>query len=329
VTTPTERLERRYQLLLHCYPAAWRRHRGDEMIAVLLAQAEDEGRATVSLAAAVDLVGHGLEERLEALLRWLPASLRRPVATVSLTVAAGLALVMLAGEVIGAHDRLPPEEIHTHSQYFTSGPFLTIGVGMYVAYLSAALLVVLGHGGLGRLLALLTVGYAAWMRWPLWFGGGYPTPRPMVLVLFGLLGVLIALSTIRADRRTARRLVGFGAAFVVALVLGGALTKFWLDWSVGTLTTSGNVALATLATVLPLVGGAALLIAAVFSGRYPGWPAAIAVAAFPVVLFCTAVSREVNPARADSRALIPVCYLAVLGLVALSHHVGRRRIIAG
>lgn len=300
---------------------------------MLLDQAEAAGRTRISIGVAADLVGHGVEERLEHLLRWWPSG-RQQVAAAALVVAAGLSLLMLAGEVIGAHYRPPAAEVSDYSVYFLSGPFLSIGVGLYGVLLAAALAALLGHGGVARLLALLSVAGAGWMlsagwsRWQLG-AGGYPVPRPMVLVLLGLLALLATLATVRVTPRTARRLTGWGGGFLVALVLGIALTKPWLGWSVGTMTTSGLVALANLATVLPFVAGLALLVAAVRSRSHPGWPSALAAVAFPVVLFCTAVSVAVNPLQAGTRTLIPFAYLAVVLLVALASRRVRRRALAG
>lgn len=321
----SERLERRYRWLLRCYPASWRRQHETAMLAVLLDQADAAARSRVSAADVVDLVGHGAEARLDVVLRRLPDRLRNQVAAVALVVAAGLSLVMLVGEVLGARLRQPAEEISGYSLYFTSGPFLTIGVGLYLALMTAALFVVLGHGGPARLLVLCTVGYTVWRRWPVGSAGHLPVPRLLVLVLFAGLGVLAALATIRPSRRAARRMVGLGAAFVAAVAVGLMLSRPVLGWSIGTMATSGNVAFAALAAVLPGVGGAAVLIAALVNGRHPGWPSAIAVAAFPVVLFCTLTSQMVNPDRSAERALFPLYYVLVVTAVALVHHRGRRR----
>lgn len=327
MTTATDRLEHRYRQLLRCYPKGWRRRHEDEMITVLLDQAEADGRGSVTIRTALDLIGHGAEERLDSLLRWLPTRLRDQVAVVALVLAAGLSLVMLVGEIIGAQLRPPPEDIHVYGLYFLSGPFLTIGVGLYLAFLTAALLAVLGRGGLARLLALAGVGYALWMPWS--FGaGGYPGPQPVILVLMAGLGVLAALATTRVNRWTSRRMVGYGAGFVAAVAAVLLLTKPLLGWSVGTMTTSGNVALAALATNLALVLGAAIVISAVTSRQPEEWPAAIAVAALPVVLFCTGVSQSVNPAHAGPRALIPLGYVLVVAAVAAAHHRGDRRSVA-
>lgn len=324
MTTAADRLERHYRRLLRCYPRAWRQQHEDEVVGVLLDQAEAAGRATVTVGAAVDLVGHGLEERAESLLRWWPRRWREQTAVVALVAAAGLSLLLLVGEVIGAQARPPAEEIHHYGQYFISGPFLTVGVGLYLALMSAALLVVLGRGPVARLLVVAAVGDTLWMR----HSWGYPLPQLQVQVLLGGLALLAALATVRPSRRVSRGMVGLGAGFVVALGVGILLSRPVLGWSVGTMSTSGNVAFAVLATVLPFVGGAAVVVAALEGHRHPGWPAAIAVAAVPVVLFCTIVSQAVNPVQAGPRTLIPLGYVLVVGVVAAGCRRGRRRAVA-
>lgn len=60
-TEPLEVLERRYRLLLRAYPRAWREHREDEIIAVLLAGTA--GRTRPFAREALDLLRFGLVER--------------------------------------------------------------------------------------------------------------------------------------------------------------------------------------------------------------------------------------------------------------------------
>ena len=42
-------LERRYRMLLRCYPRAWRRAHGDEMVGLLLDQAGDQRRSQLGI----------------------------------------------------------------------------------------------------------------------------------------------------------------------------------------------------------------------------------------------------------------------------------------
>jgi hypothetical protein len=61
-------LERRYRRLLACYPAAFRREHEQEMLAVLMAGAE-EGRSWPRLAEVADLLRSATSTRLRARLR--------------------------------------------------------------------------------------------------------------------------------------------------------------------------------------------------------------------------------------------------------------------
>jgi hypothetical protein len=56
-------LARRYRRLLLCYPRAWRRERGEELVATLL-EAAPPGRTRPSAREAANLIGHGLRARL-------------------------------------------------------------------------------------------------------------------------------------------------------------------------------------------------------------------------------------------------------------------------
>lgn len=315
------RLERQCRRLLRVYPAAWRRRHEDEMASMLLDQAEAEHRTHLNAGTTLDLVGHGLEERLDSLVRWIPDRLRTQISMAALVVGAALGLILLIGEVLGARARPPAADIHDFGPYFISGPFLTIGVGLYLAFMGAALLTVRGHGGPARLLLVAALGYTVWMHSPIW-AGQYPTPRVLVLALFAGLAVLGSSATIRPTRPAARGMLGYGAMLTLAIAVGLIASKPVLGWSVGTMSTSGNVAFAALAAVLPVVTLIAVVTAAARSSRHPGWAAAVAIATFPIVVFCTIASQIVNPYQATERAFYPLYYLLVVVTVALAH---RRR----
>ena len=312
--TPQDRLEARCRLLLSCYSKRWRERHEDELVSVLLEAMEAEGRSGPGPTTSLDLVGHGLEDRLDSILRRVPERLRRQTASAALVVAAGLSLLLLVGEVIGARARPPAEEIEHFGEFFISGPFMTIGVGLYLAFMTSALLVVWSRAGLARVLLLTATAYSAWML--VTAGGAYPVPRAAVLVMFVGLGVLASLATLELGRPARRRLVSAGAAVSTLAVVGLLLTKPLLGWSVGTMTTSGNVAAAALAVVLPVLAGASILLAVSLRSRWPGWAAALAVTGVPLVLYCTAISVSVNPVHTASRSIIPLAYVLVLTCVA-------------
>ena len=60
--------------------------------------------------------------------------------------------------------------------------------------------------------------------------------------------------------------------------------KPFVGWSLGTVTTSGNVAFMALATALPYICAAALAYACSTAARRPGWLTATAVTTFPLVV---------------------------------------------
>ena len=325
MTAPERRLARRCRRLLRCYPRSWREHREEEVIGLLMQQAAAEQQSTAGLRTVIDLIGHGLEARLDTALRWLPWRLRERIATAALVVVAGLSLLMLVGELIAAHIRTASGEVLNHN-YFTSGPFLSLRAGMYVGYIAAAVLCVAGRPGLARLAVLSATAYAAaCVPSELWFIG-FPGPRLLILVPILMLGVLAALATIETTRTSARRVIGHGAAFVAGGGVAFLVTKPFLGWSLGTVSTSGNVAYAALATALPFVGAAALVYAGLAVRRWSGWLTATAVTVFPLVVFCTAVNQVVMGARrSDIVLLTPLCYALALLLVAIAARRGRRR----
>ena len=326
MTGSADRLERRYRRLLRWYPRSWREHREEEVVNLLIEQAAAEQRSRVEVRTAVDLIGHGLEARLDAALSWLPWRLREQVATVALVAAAGLSLLLLVGEIVAAHVRTASGEVLNYS-YLTAGPILSIGVCMYLGFLSAAVLCVARHPGLTRLLALSATAHAiACMVGEIWFRG-FPGPRLLVLVPLFTLGVLASLATIRTTRSSARRLAGYGATSVVGVGAAFLATKPLVGWSFGTVTTSGNVALMALATALPFVCVAALVYAGSTVRRRPGWLTATAITIFPLVLFCTAVNQVVmGPSRSDVVLLAPLYYaLAAVLLATVTRRRGHRR----
>lgn len=128
MTASEGRLERGYRRLLRCYPRSWRRYREEEVVSLLMEQAAAEQRLTVGLRAAIDLIGHGIEARIDTTLRWLPWRLREQIAMAASwsqpVFHRSCWWAISSGSIPAA-----PEESN-YGQYFISGPFLTIGVGM-------------------------------------------------------------------------------------------------------------------------------------------------------------------------------------------------------
>jgi len=288
-------------------------------------QVAAEQRSRVGVRTAIDLIGHGIEARLDTALRWLPWRLREQIATAALVVVAGLSSLLLVGEIIAAHIRTASGEVVNYS-YFTSGPFLSVGVGFYFGYVAAALICMAGRAGLARLVVLLAMAYAATcVPWEVWFGG-FPGPRLLILAPILMLGVLASLATIRTSRSSARRLIGYGAGFVASVGIAFLVTKPLVGWSLGTVTTAGNVAFLALATALPFICAAALTYASFTAARRPGWLTATAVTTFPLVVFCTAVNQVVTgPHRSDAILLTPLYYALAVVLATIAHRRRHRR----
>ncbi len=95
-------LERGYRRLLVCYPRAFRRENGDEILGVLLSSARD-GQRRAGLAESADLIRGGLRMRLRPATPPPPATVRGAVRLMWAGAAAELAtlitVVLTAGTV--------------------------------------------------------------------------------------------------------------------------------------------------------------------------------------------------------------------------------------
>lgn len=312
------RLERGYRRLLRLYPRDWRAHREEALVSLLLQRAADEHRTRVGLADTLDLVGHAAEARLDRACAWLPWSVRDKVASAALVTASVLALLLLIGEIIGARYRLAGT-----SPYFTGGPVQSIGALLYLGFLLAVLLWVRQRAVGARLLVVLSTAYALGALLPV---GERILPRPQgfVLVTFVLLGLLSSLATPRTAGAVIRGVLRYGSVLVVAIALGVVLTRLPLEWSFGTMTTSGMVAFTALATVLPFVAVAALGYAAWLEGRHPGWLFAVMASVFPVVVCCLLVHVDVTARDWTRVGLGSTLYLGCTVVVGLLIHERRR-----
>jgi hypothetical protein len=112
-------LERGYRRLLACYPRSFRQDNEDEMLAVLMAAAE-EGQTRVGLAEAADLIGGAVRMRL-----WPAAPRPAAVRTAVRLMCAGaatelvviLAVVMTMGRVQAAVAARYPADVHATLVY--------------------------------------------------------------------------------------------------------------------------------------------------------------------------------------------------------------------
>jgi hypothetical protein len=97
-------LERRYRLLLACYPKPFRREHEREMLAVLMAGSPD-GQRWPRLADAADLLGHATVMRIRRqFLRSWAFERRRPRLFLGVHLASGIWLLVLTAILYG-YDR--------------------------------------------------------------------------------------------------------------------------------------------------------------------------------------------------------------------------------
>jgi hypothetical protein len=126
------RLERRYRRLLACYPRAFRRENEDEILAVLLACAQD-GKQRPGLAASADLIKGAIRMRLRMAGR-PPRTVRAVIRLICAAAAAELAVLITviatAGSVRSAvARRYPGLPVIQHA----------VNVNLVIDYISASL----------------------------------------------------------------------------------------------------------------------------------------------------------------------------------------------
>ncbi|WP_162907190.1 hypothetical protein [Allorhizocola rhizosphaerae] len=188
-------LERRCRLLLHAYPADYRAHRGDEIVATLLDSAGPH-RTVPPLGDVLDVLGHALRRRMAAFDLHLGVPLAAPWA---LALAAGLSAF--------AWWRIEPV-------IPTTGPLA------YAAWLSALAGWVLLRPGAAR--ALIGVAIAATLATAL-LAVFVPPERPPVWVIMSLTGLgCIALAGYRPPTLESR--FNVLAATVAVIVACGVVS---------------------------------------------------------------------------------------------------------
>jgi hypothetical protein len=206
-------LERRYGSLLATYPAAYRRQRRAEMVGTLMESARP-GQRWPSVADAVDLLAGGVRHRLGlSSVPGLAAGLAI-AGPIALALAAGIGGLYLTAEL-----RAEPWEVPVGYRGF--GPFPTIGVVVYAAWILAGL----GRAALGRLTSRWLIGVALALTVlvvPLAAATGRTRPSlPLLapLFLFGLVALLASREALtRRQRRVALVLPVAAAAAFMGLV---------------------------------------------------------------------------------------------------------------
>ncbi|HEV3068366.1 MAG TPA: hypothetical protein VGY50_10995 [Streptosporangiaceae bacterium] len=161
--TGPSRLERRYQRVLACYPKAFRRESGDEILAVLLATAH-EGQRRVGLAESADLIRAAARMHfgLSRAPRPVRDAVRHMYIGAVLTLAALVTVLVTLGGVRSAavHD-------------LTAGQWPTVMLTQVGFWLASA-----------------PIGAAVWL-WLAWANGqGYHWARPAFVAFFCVLTIV-------------------------------------------------------------------------------------------------------------------------------------------
>ncbi|MBQ1025496.1 hypothetical protein [Micromonospora sp. C95] len=247
-------LERRYRQLMRAYPTDYRHDRGDEIVGTYLDLA-DPRRRWPSVADAADLVRGGLRQRLRAAgaTDLIPGV--RLAALLALTTAA-----FLAGFWTLVEQSPPPTEAGVP----TFGPFESIGIVAWLAWVISALLVLVAPGRPTRVAIAVAVlaTVAVLLVSPV---VGLPRPPLLVLVPQVALGVL-ALAVDSRLPMPARALPIVAAAGGAAFAGGAGNQLYW-----GSYRWTSELLLPATGVVLL---GVALLLAvglAVLRDRRGGW----------------------------------------------------------
>ncbi|XTZ18294.1 hypothetical protein ACQSSU_13460 [Micromonospora echinospora] len=241
-------LERRYRRLLRAYPPEYRRTRGDEIVGTYLDLAgPDEERP--SLADAVDLLRGGLRQRLRAVgaTDVLPGV--RLAATLALTAATVLATGWFVRDL-----HPPPADLG----YPSFGPFASVGVLAWVAWLLAAVVAGLAPGRATRVAVagavLLTVAVV-----PL---GAVPAlPRPALSVLVPQVALGLLALALPAHPSIGIRWLPTLAGLATALAthhLASGLSDGWGYYGWTTVTLLSTVGVGLMVVVVLLAAGLAL-----------------------------------------------------------------------
>ncbi len=281
-------LEGAYRMLLQAYPASWRAHREDEVLSVLMMDAEHGGRRRPGIGESVNLVLHGLGARLDALLSPMPHRVRDRVALLALICGAAVSVVSLTfGEL-----RLPGLTYPGLRQpWHSPAPFFSAGVAVYVCWIASALLHLTGRPRAGRgavqAAGLLTVSLPVLQR-----AGNMVAPPLYWLTFLTGLTLLTVQGDPGADGSSRRaRTVALLLFTVVVSQIAAPLP--WLlatlRGDVGLLTGEdprnafyrGSGGLSAVSQESVTMVAVALIVALVVSRRHPGWDRAVTVTALP------------------------------------------------
>ena len=228
-------LERRYRAALDWYPSSWRAKNGEAMLGTLLDEAEATGRDKPRLGDLANLAMHGLRAQLVRLSLVVPARVRDRVSAITLATGFAFALVMfVAAEWAPWAARGPwngwiADWRPMGGEVPGFGPFASAAAGLYLLWIVAFVLAIVGLPRVASVTLILTLPTSAVI---IDLGTRVETmryvrlaPDGSVLLLLGTLAVIASLGL--ATRRGQR---GRGAVWLLVSAFGalGALAAMEL-----------------------------------------------------------------------------------------------------
>ncbi len=308
--------ERHYRRALLAYPKRWRDNHGEQLLGVLLDAAEDPAQERAHHVEIVDVVRHGVAERLSVLGRPFSGAVRNRLAALAIVNGVALAAVMLLTVGLGPQDRAGSSAPATGDGGAAAGSGLSaqqfdLMTPVYLGWLVVFGFAVARRPRPMRRSALLTAGCTAMVPVTAQVTG---MQRPLLhqLAIFGVLALLAAAVDLYTEQVRPAVVVGLTAA--VGYVAIAAIRTF----------ADGNVGYAQVSDQLggmsrPL-GVGCLLLAALFAaiGR-SSWSAPLLLVAIPWSAFgvWNAVTQPNSPDRPDQALLVAL--LAVGAALALIH----------
>lgn len=221
-------LEVRYRRLLSWFPAQWREYREEEVLAVLMAGASEEGRTRPTGAERWDLMRHGLVARVDALAS---VEMRRRTATLAACSGAVLALACLVlGELV---PWLGPSIWASGGNAVVGATSPGYGVILYGLWLVAVVLMAGWRARFGR--QLLVAVSALALTGP-WLGDaiGLTVPPLYLCVVLGVLAALAAVAEVTPRfGHTTMDVLRTGVVIVVSAALMGFAAHPAMVWWTG------------------------------------------------------------------------------------------------
>jgi len=227
-------LEQRYRRALSWYPRRWRDANEDAVVGTLLDVADESGERTPSKSDLRSLRLHGLAAHFTFLGRILTPAIRDRVSAIALGTGFALSAWAAFFEVANARGLDRFSSLSGHGTATTFGPFVSLGIILYLTWLIAFTTSFLGRPWLLRLLLVATIPAAIVARVVSEQLGMNLFPSTTTVLLLEMFALLALLGT---PRPTARWRIWIGLSAVVAV----ALITWVLRGTYGFLDTGDNV----------------------------------------------------------------------------------------